>query len=116
MTEITASEANEAVQKVLKKAGSDATFHALALSNPAAAVKEATGKDLPAGFKLRIVPTTDADLTLVLPDVQADSQELSDAELESVAGGRCAGSCLASCAISSTVGLGLPGVGGLACA
>ncbi len=112
----TMEDQQSAIAAVLKKASSDADFHARALSDPAAAVKEVTGKDLPAGFKLRIVPTTDADLTLVLPDVQADSQELSDAELESVAGGRCAASCLASCAISSTVGLGLPGVGGLACA
>ncbi len=102
MTEITASEANEAVQKVLKKAGSDATFHALALSNPAAAVKEATGKDLPAGYTVRFVDNKGADLTLVLPDVAADSEELSDAELEQVAGGRCAGSCGGSCVMMSS--------------
>lgn len=112
----TTEEQNAAIAALLKRASSDADFHARAVNDPAAAVKEVAGRDLPSGFKLRLVENKGADLTLVLPDLQADSQELSDAELESVAGGRCAASCLASCAISTTVGLGVPGLGGAACA
>lgn len=42
--------------------------------------------DLPAGLDVRIVSETSSELTLVLPEV-AGSDELSDAELDGVAGG-----------------------------
>ncbi len=104
-----------AFAQIMDRAMIDADFNARALADPAWAVLEVTGKSLPDGYRLRFVSNEKADVTVVLPDMAAESTELSDAELESVAGGRCAGSCLASCAISSTVGLGIPGVGGVAC-
>jgi len=108
-------EAPAIVERILKRASTDVAFHALAISNSAAAVKEVSGKQLPEGFKVRFVSNEGADLTLVLPDVVTGDDELSDAELEQVAGGRCAASCAASCAVTSTVGIGIPGVGGAAC-
>lgn len=115
MSNWTIEDQRAAIVAVMEKANVDAAFNVRALADPAAAVKEVTGKDLPAGYTLRFVPNNGADLTLVLPDLQRESEELSDAQLEQVAGGRCSGSCAASCAATSTVGLGLPGVGGVAC-
>lgn len=91
----------EAIQKVFKKASTDAAFRQLCLSDAAAAVKQATGEDVPASFKLRFVDNAGASMTIVLPDPQKAGGELKDEELEQVAGGgRCAASCGASCAAS----------------
>ena len=69
-----------------RRAATDPTFRALALKNPAAAMQQVAGEALPDGFKLRIVENDGAYLTCVLPD-PVESGDLSDAELESVAGG-----------------------------
>ena len=56
-------------------------------------LEPATGKDIPEGFTLRCVENKGADLTVVLPDsIDADA-ELSDIELEQVAGGKRGISC-----------------------
>ncbi|HTT57775.1 MAG TPA: NHLP leader peptide family RiPP precursor [Opitutaceae bacterium] len=90
-----------AIQKVFKKASTDAAFRKLCLSNAAAAVKQATGEDVPPKFKLRFVENAGASLTIVLPDPPRAGGELKDEELEAVAGGsRCAASCGGSCAAS----------------
>lgn len=102
MSVITAQEADEAAKIVMARAATDADFRNRAIANPAEALKEATGKDLPANFKLRMVSNEGADLTLVLPDLQADTEELSDSDLEQVAGGRCGGSCGGSCVMMSS--------------
>ena len=57
------------------------------LRSPAQAVREATGRDLPEGFHLQLVDNAGAALTVVLPDLAA-TEELSDADLEAVAGGK----------------------------
>lgn len=103
------------IAEIMERAMIDPAFNARALADPGWAVLEASGKPLPEGFKLRFVPNEKADLTIVLPDLQADAAELSDVELEQVAGGRCGASCASTCAVSLTVGLGIPGVGGIAC-
>lgn len=77
-----------AMATVLQRASVDATYRELALRDPAAAVKEATGVAVPAGFKLRFVDNQGADLTLVLPALQKAGGELSDEDLEKVAGGK----------------------------
>ena len=69
-----------AMQKVFKKAGTDAAFRKLCLSNAAAAVKQATGEDIPKGFKLRFVDNAGANLTIVLPDPPRAGGELKDEE------------------------------------
>ncbi|WP_373233443.1 hypothetical protein, partial [Cohnella sp.] len=58
----------------------------LCLENPAQAVKEAIGKEIPQGFKLRFVENEGAHYTFVLPDMITE-QELSESDLEAVAGG-----------------------------
>ena len=98
-------EAQASLQVIVKRATTDAEFRQLFLSNPAAAVKEATGRELPEGFSLRVVENKGADLTVVLPDAPVTS-ELSDAELEAVAGGHKCGA--GTCGVSAICGVTEP--------
>ena len=95
---ITSQEAERAIEQIVKRAQIDPEFRQLCIDKPNAAATEATGKELPDGFTLRFVDNHNADLTVVLPDLSDAGAELSDAELEQVAGGgskegRCGGSC-----------------------
>lgn len=76
-----------ALQQVLSRARADAAFRELCLKDSDAAVKEAIHQDLPAGFTVRFVDNARADLTVVLPDLIQPEKELSDEDLEVVAGG-----------------------------
>ncbi len=62
-------------------------------SHPNTAATEVTGKEMPTGYVLKFVENQGADLTVVLPDIIEESAELSDTELDQVAGGKCGISC-----------------------
>ncbi len=96
-------EINSVIQRVQSRASTDADFRALCLADPAAAVKEEAGMDVPSDFTINVVDNNFADLTVVLPDfVDAAGEELSDADLEAVSGGsRCGASCGGSSGICS---------------
>jgi hypothetical protein len=112
----TPQEIEDAVKKVMAKGSTDAAFRNLALTEPNKAVEQVANKPVPAGVKVRFVEANGAQYTIVLPDLRSsDPSELTDAELEHVAGGRCAASCALSCGVTSTVTVGIPGVGGVAC-
>jgi len=74
--------------EIKRKAMKNPEFRALALSNPKAAIAEITSTPLPTGFNVKFVDNAGANYTVVLPDPVARVDELSDAELEQVAGGR----------------------------
>ncbi len=107
---ITSQEAEQAIQVVVKRAQAYREFRQLCLTDPSAAIKKAIGKDIPEGFTLRFVENKGADLTVVLPDPIDVSSELSDADLEQVAGGKATGpegpspKCGGSCALSNIPG------------
>ena len=107
MAEWTREEANKAINDVAKRATKDKEFRALALKDPVAAVAKVTPHQVPTGFKIRFVDNAGANLTIVLPDPPPAEGELSDSQLEQVAGGgdasRCGGSCVVSCGISSVI-------------
>lgn len=112
VSEWTTKDIENAIQEAIKKGRTDLAFRKLALSDPNKALETITGKQLPEGLKVKFFDGNDAHLTVVLPEYVEDESELTDAQLEAVAGGgRCAASCAASCAVSSTVSIGLPGVG-----
>jgi putative modified peptide len=76
------------IAKVFEKAWNDAKFKAELLKDPVAAIKGATNAKLPQGLKIVVHENTAKEMTFVLPYVPPKSGELSDADLEMVAGGK----------------------------
>ena len=70
--------------KIIAKAWRDPAFKAALIANPTAALK-AEGIAVPAGMAVTVLENTDKQFHLVLPPAPTD--ELSDDELERVAGG-----------------------------
>jgi hypothetical protein len=81
------AEIEQALLDIRKRAATDADFHALALSDPRAAVAQVSTKPIPENFKIRFVDNARANLTVVLPDPAAKDGSLNEAELELVSGG-----------------------------
>ncbi len=71
--------------KIIAKAWRDPAFKAELIANPAAALK-AEGIDVPAGMTVTVVENTDKQFHLVLPPSRS-TDELSEDDLETVAGG-----------------------------
>ncbi|WP_434748720.1 NHLP leader peptide family RiPP precursor [Paenibacillus amylolyticus] len=77
----------DTVNAVIAKANEDAEFRALAVSDVYAAIKQATGHEVPKEFKINLVDATGYHATIVLPEARGAEDELTETELESVAGG-----------------------------
>jgi len=76
----------DALSALNKKSVVDSEFRQLALSDPKAAVKQVCDKDVPGNINIRIVENEPGvDRTFVLPKFRGG--ELSDEELDKVAGG-----------------------------
>jgi hypothetical protein len=71
--------------QIVAKAWTDAAFKKRLLADPAAALKE-SGVEVPRGLQVKVVENTDQVRHLVLPT--KPSGEISEADLEKVAGGR----------------------------
>jgi hypothetical protein len=84
--EWTVEQTQSAINAALRRAATDMEFRKLALSDPAAAVARIAGQPLPEGFRVRVLEREGYDATIVLQDPVEDG-ELSDSELEHVAGG-----------------------------
>jgi len=76
----------ETVKQLQEKAETDSSFREQLKTNPNTAIEEIAGIQVPVGFKVNIVDANDADLTIALPKTKSD--ELSDSDLEAVAGGK----------------------------
>ena len=73
-------------EDLMRKAATDEAFREALLANPKAALEGHLGMRLPDGLTLKVVENTPQDLTLVLPP--ETTGELSDDQLDGVAGGR----------------------------
>src|SRR5688500_381433 len=76
----------DVMQNLLARSATDPAFRQLLLSDSRAAISEFTGRQMPEGFEVAFVENK-ADATFVLPPVVEPGAELSDSELETVAGG-----------------------------
>lgn len=70
---------------ILSRAAADPVFRRGLLDEPRGALRDALGIELPAGFEVRFVERGDR-LDVVLPD-RGHAEELSEEELDAVAGG-----------------------------
>ncbi len=72
---------------ILQRSQSDAGFRRALLQDPGPAIERAFGVRIPPEYRLRFIERDpDVDALIVLPDRRLD-EELTDADLESVAGG-----------------------------
>lgn len=81
-----------AVEKLLgivfQRASLDADFRGKLLASPETALEEGFGITVPAGFRIKFVERdSDYDAVYVLPDLKPARDQLSDADLDAVAGG-----------------------------
>ena len=81
-----AAAAQETYQALLSRSATDLDFRQRLLADPAATVAEFTGREVPDTFNVSFIENR-ADATVVLPDYVDPSVELSEDELEAVAGG-----------------------------
>jgi hypothetical protein len=77
--------------ELVSKAWSDAALKKRLLADPAAVLKE-HGLIVPAGITVKVVENTDKVVHLTLPTAPS-AAELSEQELQAVAGGFCGGGC-----------------------
>jgi hypothetical protein len=84
---MTPSQVNELIAEVKRRATIDPEFRALAVKDGAAAIAKISKHGIPAGTSFRFVDNSGPIKTVTLPEPLADIEELSDVELEQVAGG-----------------------------
>ncbi len=78
---------NDRVQEVLSKSALDSEFRAGLLTNPRATLERMAGEPMPENLRVKFIEKdSDCDAMFVLPD-PISSDELTDQELEAVAGG-----------------------------
>lgn len=80
-----AQQAQQRFNEVLTRSATDMEFRKQLVSDPRAALSAHFGREIPETTNIRFIDAGSTP-TVVLPDV-AGSSELSDAELEAVAGG-----------------------------
>ena len=82
--DLTRGEMNDLIAGFANK---NADYRKALLSNPKDIVERQLGTDLPESLKVAVVEDTPDTLHIVLPHVPGEGEELSDADLEMVAGG-----------------------------
>jgi hypothetical protein len=92
---------------IMRRSATEPAFREKALKNPNAAIQEVAGKPLPTGVTVRFVENQPgATMTFVLPYPVSASKELSEQELEQVAGGRCGSTQASSVAVTRAACVG----------
>jgi hypothetical protein len=78
----------EAEERIVAKSLEDAEFRSALMANPKAVLAQELGGELPDDIEIEVIEETDSKFYLVLPPVMVE-EELSDEQLEAVAGGGC---------------------------
>lgn len=84
---MTESEIQSAVREVLKQSIVDPEFRKLAIQDGRGAISKVSTKTLPPDLDFRFMDNSGKVKTVILPDPVTGATDLSDAELEQVAGG-----------------------------
>jgi hypothetical protein len=89
MTEAAGGDRAEVERRLIERSLQDDAFRQRLLADPKAAVEEELGIQLPAEVQIRVVEETADTIYLALPSASpaGEGSELSDRELEAVAGG-----------------------------
>lgn len=94
MTKWSQSEITRTIEEVKRRAQADPEFRALALSDAAAAIAKVNPRPLPSGITAVFAEAPEAPesrgaagTVIILPEPLADSEEISDEDLEDAAGG-----------------------------
>lgn len=74
-------------EQLMARAIKDAAFRQALLINPRVVLAEEYHVHIPENVTIRVIEEAPNTLTLVLPSTEAAVQELSDSDLEAVAGG-----------------------------
>jgi hypothetical protein len=88
MNQWTAQEWDDFLRDAARRAAMDREFRAALLTAPGPTLQASSRKPLP-NIDIRFVEDTEAYRTLVLPPMASEDGELTDADLEQVAGGVC---------------------------
>ncbi len=74
------------LKSVVEKAQEDVAFREKLKNNPKETLVSETDEAIPESFRVYILDLNDVDMVITLPKIESD--ELSDADLEHVAGGK----------------------------
>jgi len=88
MAEWSKEKQEKVVKTVLDRSLNDAQFRKELVSHPHRAIQEATGEIVPDSVRLQFIDQSAAHLTVVLPAMKVSEDELSEQQLETVAGGK----------------------------
>jgi hypothetical protein len=87
MSHWTHKEQSQIIAELCRRSSVDSAFRELALRDPARAIAKVTTKTPPPNVSFRFVDNSGTVKTFVLPDPIPETEDLSDTELERVAGG-----------------------------
>ena len=91
----------EFLDNIQRRAAVDGDFRQRLLNEPDSVLAELAEQEIPADFTIRFIEKDEStDALIVLPDMVAETTELSEAQLEAVAGGQGDDTCWWTCGVT----------------